>query len=96
MSGASAGILAEQRVQQLVGTLGAASAIEPQLAVVRLAAPGVLVLGPVVDHEQEQARRRQALDQAVEQRLRLAVDPVQVLEDHQERLLPALPQQQAP
>ena len=33
--------------------------------------------------------------QAIEQRLRLGVDPVQVLEHQQQRLLLALPQQQA-
>jgi hypothetical protein len=40
----------------------------------------VLVLRPVVDGK-EDGRGRQALDQAVEERLRLAVDPVQVFED---------------
>ena len=54
----------------------------------------MLVLGAVVDQEQEPGRR-QALDQAVEQRLRLGVDPVQVLEDQQQRLHLALAQQQA-
>ena len=62
--------------------------------VVGLAAPGVLVLGAVVDEEQ-QPRRRQAVDQAVEQRLGLGVDPVEVLEDHEQRLDLALAQQQA-
>ena len=87
------GVLAEERVQQLAGALGR-QRVQPQLAVGRLAAPGVLVLGPVV-HEQQQARRSEALDEAVEQRLRLAVDPVQVLEDHEERLLARFPKQQA-
>ena len=54
----------------------------------------MLVLGPVVD-QQEEPRGRQALDQAVEQRLGLGVDPVQVLEDQQQRLHLALAQQQA-
>ena len=84
---------AEQRLEQLVGALGR-QRIEPELAVVGLAAPGVLVLGAVVDEEQE-ARRGQALDEAVEQRLGLGVDPVQVLEDQQQRLDLALAQQQA-
>ena len=53
----------------------------------------MLVLGPVVDEEQE-AGRRQALDQAVEQRLGLGVDPVEILEDHEQRLDLALPQEQ--
>ena len=53
----------------------------------------MLVLGPVVDEEQE-AGRGQALDEAVEQRLGLGVDPVEVLEDHEQRLDLALPEQQ--
>ena len=84
---------AEERLEQLVGALGR-QGIDPELAVVGLAAPGVPVLGPVVDEEQE-ARRGQALDEAVEQGLGLAVDPVQVLEDHHQRLDLALAQQQA-
>ena len=93
MSGSQAGVVAQERVQQLVRALGR-QRIEPELRVVGLAAPAVLILGPVVD-EQQEPRRRQALDQAVEQGLRLGVDPVQVLEDHQQRLDLALPQQQA-
>ena len=84
---------AEERIEQLVGALGR-QGIDPELAVVGLAAPGVLVLGAVVDEEQE-ARRGQALDEAIEQGLGLAVDPVQVLEDHHQRLDLALAQQQA-
>jgi hypothetical protein len=53
----------------------------------------VLVLGTVA-YEQQEARRSQALDEAVEQRLSLAVDPVEVLEDHEEGLLSGFPQQQ--
>jgi hypothetical protein len=93
LSGASPGIVAEERIQQLAGALGR-ERVQPQLAVGRLAAPGVLVLGPVV-HEQQQGGRSEALDEAVEQRLRLAVDPVEVLEDHEERLLARFPKQQA-
>jgi hypothetical protein len=40
----------------------------------------VLVLRPVVD-EEEEPRLGQALDQSVEQDLRLGVDPMQILED---------------
>jgi hypothetical protein len=69
-----AGIIAEQGVQELVGT-GGRQRVQPQLRVVRLAAPAVLILRPVVDQEQD-LRHGQALDQAVEQRLCLGVDPV--------------------
>ena len=71
------GIVAEQRVQQLPGALGR-QRVQPHLAVVRLAAPGVLVLGTVV-HEQQQARRAEALDQrcraAPASRRRSSADP---------------------
>jgi hypothetical protein len=50
----------------------------------------VLILGTVV-HQEQQARGPEVLHQAVEQGLGLAVDPVQVLEDHQQRLHLALP-----
>ena len=59
----------EQDVQQLLGALRW-QGIDPELAVVALAAPGVLVLGAVVDEEQ-QPGGREALDQAVQERLRL-------------------------
>ena len=46
------GVRAEQRRQQLRRALGG-QGVEPQLGVRRLAAPAVLVLGAVVDQEQE-------------------------------------------
>jgi hypothetical protein len=54
----------------------------------------VLVFRAIVD-QQEDAGRRQALQQAVEQGLRLGVDPVQVFEDQQHRLLLTLTQEHA-
>jgi hypothetical protein len=42
----------------------------------------MLVLGPVVDQQKEPGRG-QTLDQAVEQGLRLGIDPVQVLNPHE-------------
>jgi hypothetical protein len=52
----------------------------------------VLVLRPVV-HQEQQPGRGHALHQAVEQRLGLGVDPVEILEDHEHWL--DLAQQQA-
>ena len=49
--------------------------VEPQLRVVGLATPAVLVLRPVV-YQEQQPGYRQALDQAIEQHLRLGIDPV--------------------
>jgi hypothetical protein len=87
------GIVAEECIKQLAGALGR-QRVQPHLAVGRLAAPGMLVFGAVI-HEQQQVRRPEAIDQAVQQRLRLAVDPVEVLEYHKERMLARFPQQQA-
>jgi ABC-type thiamine transport system ATPase subunit len=53
----------------------------------------VLILGPVVDQEQEPGSR-QGLDQAVEQGLGFGIDPVQILKHQQQRLHLAFAQQQ--
>src|ERR1700691_4373027 len=53
--------------------------------------PLVPILRPVVDQQQD-ASTGDAVRQHVEQRLRLRVDPVQVLEDHDDRLLEAFAQ----
>ena len=52
----------------------------------------MLVLGAIID-QQEDPRGRQALDQAVQQRLRLGIDPVQILEDQHQWLHLAFAQQ---
>src|SRR5438128_10926445 len=46
-----------------------------------------------VGDEQEQARRRQALNETIEQRLRLGIQPVQIFTDQQQRLPLTLTQQ---
>src|SRR5262245_6744698 len=84
---------AQERIEQLVRALRR-QRIDAELAVVCLASPWMAVLRPVVDEEQ-QARRREALDETVEQRLCLPVDPVQVLEDQDERLLLRFAQEQS-
>ena len=53
----------------------------------------MLVLGPVV-HEQHEPGAREALHQAIEEGLGLRVDPVEILEDDEERLDLALPEQE--
>ena len=88
-----AGIVAQERVQQL-GRALVRQRIEAELRVVGPASPRVLILGAIVD-EQQEARRRKAVDEAVEEGLRLGVDPVEVLEHRQQRPDLALPQQQA-
>ena len=72
-------VLAQERGEQLFSALER-QRIDPELGVVGLARPGVLVLGTVVDDEQD-ARGRQAFDQGIEQRLALGVDPVEVGND---------------
>jgi hypothetical protein len=83
-------VRAEERLEQLVGALGR-QRIDPELTVVGLATPGVAVLWTIIDKEHE-TRRGQAVDEAVEQGLGLAVDPVEVLEDYHQRLDLALAQ----
>src|SRR5262249_57054692 len=74
-------IASNENVEELVSALRW-QGIDPELMVRRLAAPRVLVLWPIVD-EQQQTGRRQALDKAIEEGLRLGIDPVEVLEhDH--------------
>ena len=87
-----AGVGPEQRAEELLGALRR-EGVQPELRVVGPASPAMRVLRPVV-HEEEQPGRRQALDEPVEQRLGLGVDPVEVLEDHQERLHLALAEQE--
>ena len=54
----------------------------------------MLVLGAIID-QQEEPRGRQALDQTVQQCLRLGIDPMQILKDQYERLDLAFTQQHA-
>ena len=79
--GHQAGVVPEQGMQQLVGTHWR-QRVQAQLCVIGLAAPAVLVLRAVVD-QQQQAGGGQALHQAIEQLLRLGIDPVQVLKHQQ-------------
>ena len=61
--------------------------VDAELTVVGLARPSMLILGAVA-RDEEQRGGGQALHEAVEPRLRLRVDPVEVLEEQHERLLP--------
>ena len=84
--------LAEERAEQLVGAL-ARQGIDAKLRVVGLAYPLVRILGAVRD-EQQQTGGRQAFDQGVQERLGLAVGPVEIFDEEERRLL-TLPEQQA-
>ena len=87
------GIIAQQLLEQRLGTV-TRQRVEAQLGIEGLAGPAVLILRTVTDEEQ-QAHGRQAIDEAVEERLCLGVDPVQVLDDQHHRLDLALAQQEA-
>ena len=79
LSGSRDGSSPSNCIEQFFATLGS-QRIDPQLDIVGLPAPGVLVLGPVVDEEQD-AVRRQALHQTIQKCLGLGIDPVQILEE---------------
>ena len=83
-------VRSEQRVKHRLGTIRR-QRIQSQLRVVRLAPPLVSILRPVV-HEEEHARRWDAFHQAIKERLGLGINPVEILEDHQQRLELALPE----
>ena len=78
------GVVPHEGVQESVGA-HRGQRVKPELGIVRLAAPAVLVLRAIVDQQQESGRR-QALDEAVEQGLRLGIDPVQILKDQEQGL----------
>src|SRR6266852_4098380 len=83
----------QEGLEEVLGALGA-QGVKPELRVVGLAPPAVLVLGAVV-YEQEEPGGGQALDETVQARLGFGVDPMEVLEDQEQGLDLALPKQQA-
>ena len=86
-------MLPQELVQQGLRTVRG-QGVEPELGVGRLAPPALVIVGTIGD-EQHEARRWQAVDQAVQQGLRLGVDPVQVLHDQEQGLHLARPHEQA-
>jgi hypothetical protein len=86
-------MLSKEAMQQCLGAFRWEQ-VEPELRVVCLATPAMVIFKTVVD-EEYYASRRQAVDQAVQDRLRLSVDPVQILHHQEQGLGLARPQQQA-
>ena len=80
LEGSEGGIDSQECPQQLLRELGG-QWVDPQLGEVRFRAPGMTILGAIVD-EQEDAFRRERVDQAAEERLSLEIDPVKVLDNH--------------
>jgi hypothetical protein len=87
------GVVAEEAVEQLASA-HRGQRVDPQLPVIGLRSPGVLVLGSVV-HEHEYACRRQAVEERVDERLGLGVDPMEILEDEHDGLRLALAEEQS-
>jgi hypothetical protein len=86
------GIVPQERLEQAVrARLG--QGVEPELGIVRFTAPAVLILRAVVNQQQHPGGR-QALHQHIEDGLRLAVDPVQVFKDQEQRLHLAFTQEE--
>ena len=83
-----AGVIPQECSEEGVSTRWG-QGVQPHLRVVGLAPPAVPVVRSVVD-QQEQARRRQTLTQALQQRLGLGIQPVQILADQQQGLHLAL------
>src|SRR5262249_51497864 len=69
--------------------------VQAELTVGRLVPPGVLILGTIVDQKAE-SRGRKALDEAVEERLRLGIDPLEVLENEEQGLDLGFPEHEPP
>ena len=90
--GCKAACVSQQRREQLLRLLRP-QRIEPQLGVIGLAAPAVLVLGPVI-HQQQEAGAGDPLAEEVQPGLRLAVQPVQVFHQQEHGLVQAFAQQQ--
>src|SRR5262249_28667651 len=86
-------IVPQQSLQEYVSA-GGGQRVQPQLCVVRLAAPRMLILRAGVDQEQD-SPRGQALDEAVQQRLGFGVNPVQILKDQEHGLCLTFPQENA-
>jgi hypothetical protein len=75
----------QEGIEEGVG-LQTGQRVETELGIVGFVPPTVLVLRAIGDEEQE-AGRRQALDEGVEARLRLGIQPVEVFQDHEQGLL---------
>src|SRR6266852_7398005 len=73
----------QEGLEEVLSALGA-QRVKPELRVVGLAPPAVLVLGAVVD-EQEEPGGGQALDEAIQEDLGLGVDRLRVPPDRRDR-----------
>src|SRR5215475_16045210 len=77
------------------GGLARRERVDAQLRVGAQILPAMTILGAIADEYEHARRRRQALHDNVEQRLRLGVDPVEILEEQSHGLHPALGEDEA-
>ena len=77
--------MAPEQVLQEGIRAGERQGVQADLGVVGFTAPAVLILR-TVSHQEHKTCWGQAIDEAIEQGLRLRIDPVQVLTDQQQRL----------
>src|SRR4029434_7663851 len=85
-------IASQEHAQQAIRA-GFRQGIDSQLRVVALVSPGMLVLGPVARYNQY-GRRRQAVDEPIEQGPGFRIRPVKVVEEQQEWLPTTLAQEE--
>src|SRR5712691_2775700 len=84
--------VSKQDRKQLLGIL-LSQGVKPQLGVVGLVSPVMAILGTII-HQQQDASRCKAFAQEIEKRLRLVIQPVQILKDEDKGLVEALAHQQ--
>ena len=87
------GAIAEQCGEHLVGGF-LTQRIEAQLRVVGLAVPLMRILGTII-HQHQDLRGADGVGEEIQERLGLLIDPVQVFEDHHQRLVERFAQQDA-
>src|SRR5262249_34082217 len=88
------GILAEKGPEECLGALRR-QRVEAKLTVGDLVAPAMLILGAIVDQEAEPGRR-EALDEAIQKRLGLGIEPLEVLEHDEQGLGLSFPEHEPP
>ena len=93
LSGNQIRAVAQQRREHFLGAL-LAERVETKLGVIGLAIPLMRILGTVV-HQQQNLRGPDRIGEQVQQLLGLLVDPVEVFEDHHQRLIETLAQDDA-
>src|SRR5215472_14335419 len=87
-------VVSQELVEQFLGALRE-QRMNSELSVVSLARPAVLVFGTVGD-EEEKAGSGKTHHEAVQERLRRRVDPLEILEQEEQRTSRALSKHEAP